>query len=258
MGTPGTRTQNPRAVADTAQDDGNQLAHSAADSTKQVAETVKGEASKVAGEVSTQVRSLVGQASDEVRGQVEQQRSRAAGALRTTADEFASLAGKEEYSRLTGELTRRAAEQTWRVADYLERTRPTELVERVRSFARRRPGAFLLAAALGGAVTGRVLKGAIGRADQPSTEPSSPGMAPSSTSPTSATNYRSTGSGFAEPLPTPPAPVTGAPPTGGVATGTAPARVAEPIAPDPGTAGSVVTDSATGGRGGTTPRGDLP
>lgn len=231
MGTPGTQTHDPRA-AGTARDEGKQLAHTAADSTKQVASTVKGEASNVAGEVSTQVRSLAGQASDQVRGQVDQQRSKAAEALRTTRDEFSSLASKGEYSQLTNELTRRAAEQAGRVADYLENTRPSEILDQIRSFARRRPGAFLFAAALAGAAAGRLLRSATTEDTSTSAQPSPPtrdastqipstqipSQIPSTQEPTvqtPSTTYQSTGAELSEPLPPPPVPpasVGGVPP----------------------------------------------
>jgi hypothetical protein len=225
MGTPGIQTQQPR-TADTARDEGKQLAHSAADSTKQVASTVKEEASNVAGEVSTQVRSLAGQASDEVRGQVDRQRSRAVQALRTTQDEFSSLAGKGEHSQLTNELTRRAADQAAKVADYLERTQPSEMLERARSFARRRPGAFLFGAALAGAVVGRLVKSVATGGESPSQDrytparptpgSSIPGSPTAGSSTGSSTTYRSTGSEFSDPQPVlpppPPPPVGGVPP----------------------------------------------
>jgi hypothetical protein len=139
---------------------------SAADTTKRVAQTVKSEASNVAGEASTQVRSLAGRASGELRSQFDQRRTRAAGALRTTADELASLADKGEHSTLTSELTRRAGEQAHRIADYVERTEPRDMVDQVRGFARRRPGAFLLAAVLAGMVTGRLVKSVMNASDQ--------------------------------------------------------------------------------------------
>lgn len=135
--------------------------------TRQVAETVKSEASNVAGEASTQLRSLAGRASGELRNQLDQRRTRASGALRTTADEFASLADKGEHSTLTSELTKRAAEQARRVADYVEHTEPADVANQVRSFARRRPAVFLLAAALAGVVTGRLVKSAMTSSEQP-------------------------------------------------------------------------------------------
>jgi hypothetical protein len=102
----------------------------------------------------------VNQATDEVRGRVDHQRYRAADTLRSTGEELHSLADKGEYSRLTTELTRLAAQQARSVADYLERTSPADAVEQVRTFARRRPGAFLFAAALAGVVTGRLVRAA--------------------------------------------------------------------------------------------------
>lgn len=251
MGTPGTSTEQPEAVLEPAPDNGKPVAHGTAGATRQVAETVKGEASNVAGEVSTQVRSLVGRASEEVRDQVERQRSRAAGALRTTADELGSLAHKE-HSQLTGELIRRAADRARRVADYVEQTRPAEVVEQVRGFARRRPAAFLVAAALAGVVVGRVVKGATsGAHPSAAAEPSSADMAP-----TTPTNYRSTGSPFAEPLPES-MPVHQTLPAAGVGTATTAVGVAEPVLPDADDPGLAMPEPGTSRPRGTAPREDL-
>jgi hypothetical protein len=183
------------------------------------------------------------------------QRTRATGALRTTADELGTLSAKGEHSQFTAELTGRAAVQAHRLADYLERTTPADLLGQVRAFARRRPAAFLLVAALAGVVVGRVVKGTVtgDTAPQPDTglqrtyrpEPSSVDAAVSA--PSSSTEYRSTGAGVAEPVAPVPAAPTGTPGSGPVAgVGTADPTVpvprmpdqADPTVPMPGPAGS--------------------
>jgi hypothetical protein len=179
MAGPGTQTQSgtdgARTAAQTAQGEGRELAQSAAESTKQVAQTVKQEASNVTGEVASQAKTLASEATDKVQTQLDEQRSRVANTLRTTGDELGSLATEHDHSRLTAELTRRAAEQARSVADYLERTSPNEVLDQARDFARRRPGAFLVAAGLAGFVVGRVFRSATAAGGTTQTSRVSPG-----------------------------------------------------------------------------------
>jgi len=141
------------------------------DSTKEssahVAQTAKQEVSRVAGEAKSQAQSLSGQARSQVSGKVEEQKSKAVGMLRTTADELHSLSREQEQSTMTTELIRRTAEQAQSVAGYLDKKGAPEIIEDVRSFARRRPGVFLLAAAVAGAVAGRIVKGAMAASHTP-------------------------------------------------------------------------------------------
>jgi hypothetical protein len=193
------------ATGKSAQQEGQQLAQSAKESSAQVAQTVKEEAANVAGEVKSQARSLAGEARDQVGGRIEQQKSTAVNALRTSADELQSLTRDGDHSRLTSELTRRAAEQAHSIADYLDTKGASEILDDVRSFARRKPGVFLLAAGLAGVVVGRVVRGTVAAS-------SSSGTAPQLTGSTGYnTGMQSTGvaSGYADPvIAEPAAPVT--------------------------------------------------
>jgi hypothetical protein len=166
-------------AAQSAQREGREFAESAKESTSQVAQTVKDEAGTVASEVKAQAQSLAGEAREQVAGRVGQQKSAAVSALRTTGDELRSLSG--EQSRLTAELTRRAAEQASAVADYLDRKGPAEILGDVRDFARRKPGVFLLAAGVAGVVVGRIVRGTMA-ADTPP-EQTQLGSGPVSTTP---------------------------------------------------------------------------
>ena len=166
--TTGTGTsQRAREVTGAAKEEGQQLAQSAADSTKQVARTARHEASSVVSEAGSQGRRLAEMARDQVGGQIDTQRRQLADTLRTTGEELRS-GQSDEQSKLTSELTRRAADQAGSVADYLERTDATEVLDQVRRFARRRPGTFLLIAAAAGVVTGRVVRSVASAGSSPS------------------------------------------------------------------------------------------
>lgn len=164
----GPGTTKARATAETAQDEGREFAHSTKESSAQVAQTVKQEATNVAGEVKSQAQSLAGEARSQVSGKVEAQKSKAASTLRTTADELHSLTSDQDHSRLTSELTRRAATQAHSVADYLDNKGAEDILDDLRTFARRKPGVFLLAAGLAGVAVGRLVKGAMSGGDNSS------------------------------------------------------------------------------------------
>ncbi|SHN74475.1 hypothetical protein [Cryptosporangium aurantiacum] len=153
--TPST-TDRARETAGTAQQEGTALASSAKDAGSDVARTASDQASQVAGEAKAQAADLLRTTKDEVSGQVDAQRQRLVSALRTTGDELGS--GRDQHSALTAELTQRAGDYTRRFADYLDAKGPDAILEDVRSFARRRPGTFLLLAGAAGVVAGRVFR----------------------------------------------------------------------------------------------------
>jgi ElaB/YqjD/DUF883 family membrane-anchored ribosome-binding protein len=100
---------------------------------------------------------------DETRGQLTSQASEQAGRLAETARQASQqlqgvLQGGAAPSGLVADLASQAQQLTERVADGLEQRSPEELMGEVRSFARRRPGAFLAAALGAGFVVGRVVK----------------------------------------------------------------------------------------------------
>jgi hypothetical protein len=150
-------SQRARETAGATQQQGTELAQSAKGAGQDVARTAADRASTVAGEAKDEARGLARTAKDEVSGQLDTQRGRLAGVLRTTGDELGSA--HDGHSQLTTELTRRASDQARLVADYLDDHGPQDILEDVRSFARRRPGTFLVLAAAAGVVAGRVLRG---------------------------------------------------------------------------------------------------
>jgi hypothetical protein len=68
--------------------------------------------------------------------------------------------GRGAPSGAVGDLTRQAADRLQTAAGYLESKQPNELLNDVRAFASRRPGAFLFGAAVAGFAVGRLVKGA--------------------------------------------------------------------------------------------------
>ncbi|MFI5952376.1 hypothetical protein [Cryptosporangium sp. NPDC051539] len=200
--TPST-TDRARETAGTAQQEGAALASHAKDAGSDVAQTARAGASQVASETKTQAADLFRTTKDEVKGQVDAQRQRLAGALRTTGQELGS--GHEDHSRLTAEVTQRTGEYARRFADYLDQRGPDAILDDVRSFARRRPGTFLLLAGVAGVVAGRVFRGVAAASDD-SDRPSAPSSRNSfaDETPRSDGTYSGLGAGTSEALPVPP------------------------------------------------------
>ena len=115
----------------------------------------------MAQEVKTQARDLVGEARGQVQDQARAGQQKAADGIRALSQELREMADGSQQSGTVSEIARQAAERADRLADWLGRREPGDLVEEVRSFARRRPGAFLLGAAAAGVVVGRLTRGAV-------------------------------------------------------------------------------------------------
>ena len=126
-----------------------------------LASTATEQVQNVAGEAQKQARDLVGEARGQVRSQVVEQHRTAVTNLRSLADELSSMSEQSAQGGLATDLVSRAATQAHGAADWLDGRDPEDLVEEVRRFARRRPGAFLVGALAAGVVAGRLGRGTI-------------------------------------------------------------------------------------------------
>lgn len=133
----------------------------AKDSAQQVAGTATEQAGQVASEVSSQARQLAGEAKTSALEQTNAQRDKAVTGLRSLGSELSSMADKSDEGGLGAELARQASQRVNSVAEFLDGREPGDLLEEVRSLARRRPGAFLIGAAAAGALAGRLTRGAV-------------------------------------------------------------------------------------------------
>lgn len=158
MGTPSGGSSDT-STRDVAKDEARGVAQDAVQSGKQTVQTAKEQASEVAGEAVNHVRSLLDQARTEVTGQGSAQKERATSGLRSLADELTGLVegGGASGGAVSG-LAQQASDTVRTAADWLESHEPGEVLDELRSFARRRPGVFLLGAAALGLVGGRVTR----------------------------------------------------------------------------------------------------
>ncbi len=126
-----------------------------------VKEVARGEVAQVAEEAKYQTRSLVDQTRYELRGQVRNQQSNLASKLNGWASELGSMASKSDESGPMTDLAQEASRRVGEFSYWLDNHEPADLLDEVKRFARRRPGAFLALAAAAGVVAGRLTRGAV-------------------------------------------------------------------------------------------------
>ncbi|MEO6509522.1 MAG: hypothetical protein ABIO16_00925 [Nocardioides sp.] len=147
-----TTTSSTETYAGVGDDSG-----SATERAQQTAGTAKDEAQRVAQEAKSQARQLM----DEARGQVDEQsrtqRDRLVSTLGTFGDDLERMA--ENQSGMAADATREIASRVRGVSQHLDGREPGELIEDLRSFARRRPGLFLAGSLAAGLVAGRLIRG---------------------------------------------------------------------------------------------------
>jgi hypothetical protein len=70
------------------------------------------------------------------------------------------MAAQSDGSGVAADLVRQVSQRTRSLGEHLDGREPTEILDDVRQFARRRPGTFLLGALAAGVVAGRLARGA--------------------------------------------------------------------------------------------------
>jgi hypothetical protein len=144
---------------DAAKEQAGQLKDSAQQAGQHVAGVAKDQAANVAAETKNQAKDLLSQGREELRQQAGQQQDRLAGSLHSLSQELHSMSQSSQEQGMASDLAREAAERTRAIASWLEQRDPGQLLEDVKDFARRRPGAFLGIAATAGILAGRLGRG---------------------------------------------------------------------------------------------------
>jgi ElaB/YqjD/DUF883 family membrane-anchored ribosome-binding protein len=126
---------------------------------QQVAQTAKQELGQVTSTVGEQTRSLVGQTRSELTSQAGNQQQRIAEGIRALGGELQSMAEGSQEQGVAVDLARQASERSQAVASWLEDREPGDLLEEVKSYARRHPGTFIAVAAGIGLLAGRLTRG---------------------------------------------------------------------------------------------------
>lgn len=154
-------TTPSQGSGDEAKEQAKQAAGTAADESKHVADVAKSEAKSVVEDSKEQARSLLDEAMSQVDEQSRTQRDRLVSMLRSFGDDVEKMAqGEQAPSGMAQDLARQLADRAHELSGRMDGREPTELLDEVRSFARRRPGTFLLGALAAGVVAGRLTRGA--------------------------------------------------------------------------------------------------
>jgi hypothetical protein len=158
--TPGTTTGTQQFESTTSSTTGT-----ATDEGKRVAGVAAEEAKGVASEAKTQVRNVLDETRTQANDQAKAQRDRLVDTLRTFGDDLEQMASQSSSSGLANDLARQAADRARGISSSLEGREPSDLLQDLRGFARRRPGMFLLGALAAGVVAGRLARGAAASSD---------------------------------------------------------------------------------------------
>nr|WP_251036681.1 hypothetical protein [Arthrobacter sp. ISL-28] len=157
-GTAGTAT--PQAGASTKTDavkeEAANVAGQAAGAAQGVAETAKTEVANVASEAKTSAKDLLHQAKSDLTDQAGAQQQKAAEGIRTISSQLRTMADAPDQQGVASDLVHQAADRSESVASWLENRDPGSLLDEVKTFARQRPGTFLLLAAGAGLLAGRL------------------------------------------------------------------------------------------------------
>ncbi|TDC39441.1 hypothetical protein [Micromonospora sp. KC213] len=152
-----------------------QVGGEAANAGGNVVQTARDQGQEVVGEAKRQARDLYGEARQQLTTQAGDQQRRAAGGLRSLAEEMRAMAQNSSQAGPVTELAHQAAERVHGVAGWLEAREPGDLLHEVKSYARRNPGTFLVGAALLGVVAGRLAKGLTAESGGPTGPTGGPG-----------------------------------------------------------------------------------
>ena len=159
LGSTSTGGEGSSSTAAAVGEEAKSVASDAAQGGRQVAGTATAGAKDVVSEATTQLRQLFDQVRSELDGHAGSQGQRAVGGLRSLADELRQMAASSSQQGIAGEAVHQAADRASSFADWLDGKQPGEVLDEVRSLARRRPGAFLLGAAAIGVLGGRMTRG---------------------------------------------------------------------------------------------------
>ncbi|HET7734486.1 MAG TPA: hypothetical protein VFK52_00805 [Nocardioidaceae bacterium] len=139
-----------------------ETAATAADQGKHVASVAQDEAKNVLDETKTQARTLLDDAQSQLEEQTRSQRDRIVSTLQTFGQDLEKMAsGQGADSGMAQDLLRQVSSHVRDFTSRLDGQEPQQLLTEVRSFARRRPGTFLVGAVAAGMVAGRMSRGAI-------------------------------------------------------------------------------------------------
>ncbi|MEU2351132.1 hypothetical protein [Modestobacter sp. NPDC049651] len=156
-------TTGTPSTTDVAKDEARNVGQTAAQAGSQVASTAADQAKQVTTETKRQAQDLVAQGRSQLQEQARTGQQRAGQGLSEIAQQLRTMVegGGQTPSGPAADLVRQAGDKVEQVAGWLQNREPGDLVNEVRAYARRRPGMFLLGAAVAGVVAGRLTGGVV-------------------------------------------------------------------------------------------------
>lgn len=147
--------------SDVAQEKGREVAGRAGEEGRQVADTARDQAGRVTDEARRQTMDVMHEAREQVREQARMQTQRAGGAIEELGGRVHALAdGRPEEAGPLPDYADRLASQVDELAGRVNELGIDGILDETQKFARRRPGAFLLGAAVAGFAVSRLGRGA--------------------------------------------------------------------------------------------------
>jgi hypothetical protein len=158
---PATAGTGSPSTTDVAKDQAKNVGQTAAQAGSQVASTATDQAKEVVQETQRQAKDLLDQGRSQLKDQALSQQQKAGQSLSALAQELRSLADgtSDGAPGPARDLLQQASSSVENFASMLQNREPAELLDDVRSFARRKPGMFLLGAAVAGVLAGRLTSG---------------------------------------------------------------------------------------------------
>ena len=155
----GSAARNESGSLDTARTEAAEIKDTAVSEAGHVVDTAKDEACVGrASEAKTQAKDLYAQTQRELKDQASTQQQRIAGGLRSVSDELDSMAANSSSNGLASDLVRQVSGRLSTASTWLGDRDPSSLLQEVKSYARRKPGVFILGAAVAGVLVGRLTR----------------------------------------------------------------------------------------------------
>lgn len=147
-------------TAGTARQEGREVAHTAAEEARGVSQDMRRQGQEVADQARAEARHVAEDAKTQLHGQAQEQTQKVTQSLRRLGEQVTALAqGRPQESGRLADYVEQAAGEIRHTAERVESRGFDGLVRDTENLARRRPGAFLMAAAATGFTAGRVLRG---------------------------------------------------------------------------------------------------
>jgi hypothetical protein len=157
---PDQPTTSAGGTQETAKQEAGRLGSEAQVAARDVAGTAKDEALNVKDEAVGQAKGLAESARQEATSQLSTQQDRLAAQTRGISEDLDRISrGERPESDLVNQAVSMLSQRARRVTEQLESREPMDLLDDVRRFAARRPGAFLAIAAGIGLLAGRLTRG---------------------------------------------------------------------------------------------------